>query len=139
MNRIPPAKWLVFFWSVAVWGVISAWPALTADPLVLTAKDSGRTLNLSVGERLVVNLNLGPGQHLISPAFNPEVLTLIGQSLQSMTTPKGASTRVVYEFAVQQAGQTDLVVAVKGAQSATGQEKPFFKVKIIAAGGGARI
>jgi hypothetical protein len=111
-----------------------------AEPLVLTAKDSGRTLNLRVGQRLVVDLKLGPGQQHIAPEFNPEVLTLVGQSLQSMTGPQGASSRIVYEFVVQQAGQTDLVVAVKGSGNREGQSKPLLKVKIVASGGdGTRI
>ncbi|MGQ9687472.1 MAG: hypothetical protein ACUVXF_01595 [Desulfobaccales bacterium] len=138
MKRLPRSNWLVFLWLAALWGAVSTGWAATGSA-VLTAKDSGRTLTLRVGERVVVDLNLGPGQHLISPEFDPEVLALIGQSLQSITTAKGASSRVVYEFVVQQAGQTDLVVAVTGTPSEARQAKPLLKVKIIAASGGATV
>ncbi|MFZ2089968.1 MAG: hypothetical protein WAU47_15475 [Desulfobaccales bacterium] len=106
------------------------------QPLILTQKDSGRTLNLTVGQMLVVDLTLGAGHHVVAPEFNPEVLTLAGQSLQSFSGPQGSSSRVVYEFFVRQGGQTDLVIGVKGSGNGKAEPKPLLKVKIVASGGG---
>ena len=117
---------------------VSSWVA-GAKPLVLTEKDSGRTVNVTVGQSFVVDLRLGAGQHVIAPEFNQEVLALVGQSLQSTTGPQGASTRIIYQFVVQQGGQTDLVVDAKGSGKEKDTSKPLLKIKIVASGGGETI
>jgi hypothetical protein len=91
-----------------------------------------------VGQRLVVDLSFGAGHRVITPEFNPKVLTLVGQSLQSTTGSQGASSRLIYDFLVQQGGQTDLSIAVKGSGK-EGQSKTLLKVKIVASGGGQSI
>jgi hypothetical protein len=110
-----------------------------SEPLVLTEKDSGRTVTVRVGQRLVVDLSFGAGQRVITPEFNPRILTLVGQSLQSTTGSQGASSRLIYEFLVQQGGQTDLSIAVKGSGKKEGQPKALLKVKIVASGAGQSI
>ncbi len=110
-----------------------------AGPLVLTKKDSGRTVTVEVGQRLVVDLRLEAGHHVVAPEFNPLILALIGQSLQSITGSQGASSRITYSFMVQQGGQTDLVITRKGSGKKTGQSKALFRVKIVASGGGQSI
>lgn len=110
--------------------------AWAGEPLVLTQKDSGKTLTLTVGQRFVVDLNLGSGHHVVAPEFDPWILTLVGQSMQSTSGPKGASSRVVYEFLVRQGGQTELVIATKGDGNQGGKSQPLLKVKIVASGGG---
>ena len=117
---------------------VSSWVA-GAKPLVLTEKDSGRTVNVTVGQSFVVDLHLGAGQHVIAPEFSQEVLVLVGQSLQSITGPQGASTRIVYQFVVQQGGQTDLVVDAKGSGKEKDTSKPLLKIKIVASGGGKSV
>jgi hypothetical protein len=114
-------------------------PAWAEKPLVLTQKDSGRTLTLTVGQRFAVDLNLGSGHHVVSPEFDPSILTLAGQSMQSISGPKGASSRVVYEFLVRQGGQTELVIASKGGGNQEGKSEPLLKVKIVATGGGRAV
>jgi hypothetical protein len=96
-------------------------------------------LTVAVGQRLVVDLRLEAGHHVVVPEFNPLILALIGQRLQSTTGPQGASSRIIYEFIVQQGGQTDLVIAVKGSGEKAGQSKALFKVKIVASGGGQSV
>jgi hypothetical protein len=113
--------------------------ARAAEPLVLTQKDSGRTLTLSAGQRFVVDLDLGAGHHVLAPEFDPSMLTLLGQSMQSTSGPKGASSRVVYQFMVRQAGRTELVIAAKGAGGKDGKAEPLLKVKIVATGGGRAV
>jgi hypothetical protein len=113
--------------------------AWAAEPLVLTQKDSGRTLTLPAGKSFVVDLNLGAGHHMVAPEFDPFVLTLVGQSVQSTSGPKGASSRVVYQFLVRQAGQTELVIATKGDGGKEGKPEPLLKVKIVATGGGRAV
>ena len=76
---------------------------------------------------------------MIAPEFSQEVLVLVGQSLQSITGPQGASTRIVYQFVVQQGGQTDLVVDAKGSGKEKDTSKPLLKIKIVASGGGETI
>jgi len=110
-----------------------------SKPLVLTEKDSGRTVNVPVGQSFMVDLHLGAGQHVIAPEFDQEILALVGQSLQSITGPKGASSRLIYQFLVQQGGQTDLVVDVKGSGKEKDTSKPLLKIKIVASGGGESI
>jgi hypothetical protein len=111
----------------------SAWGE---EPRVLTAKDSGRTLTLPAGQPLVVDLHLGAGQHVVAPDFDPFILTLAGQSIQSTSGPQGASSRVVYQFVVRQAGRTNLVISVRDSGNQAGKPEPIFKVKIVATGGG---
>ncbi len=113
--------------------------AWAAEPLVLTQKDSGRTLTLVAGQRFVVDLDLGEGHHVIAPEFDPAVLTLLGQSVQSTSGPKGSKSRVVYEFIVRQSGQTDLVIATRGAGGKEGKTEPLLKVTIRASGGGRAV
>jgi hypothetical protein len=114
--------------------VISAGLARAKEPLVLTQKDNGRTVTVAVGQGLKVELDLDAGQYVVVPEFDASILALVGQSLQSTTGPKGASSRVVYDFLVRQSGQTQLVIATKGKKSA-----PLLKVKIVATGGGQTI
>jgi hypothetical protein len=104
------------------------------EPLVLTQKDSGKTVTVAVGQGLRVELNLGAGQYAVAPEFDPSILALVGQSLQSTSGPKGSSSRVVYDFIVRQSGQTQLVIATK-----EGKSQPLLKVKIVATGGGRSI
>lgn len=126
---------MILGWLAAAW-LAAAAGAAGDGPLVLTPKDSGRTLNLRVGQRLVVDLELGAGHHQVAPAFNPEILTLVGQSVQSTTTPQGASSRIIFEFVVRQGGRTDLVVGAQGSENRQGESKPLLKVTIVATGGG---
>jgi len=123
------------FFLVAV-AVAAMGPAWGDEPRVLTPKDSGKTLTLAVGQQLVVDLDLGSGQYVLAPEFDPSVLALVGQSMQSTSGPKGASTRVVYEFVVQQSGATELVIAARGEGDKEGEKEPLLKVKIVATGGG---
>jgi hypothetical protein len=107
-----------------------------AAPLTLTRKDSGKTFTVSVGQRLVVDLSLGAGHYVVAPEFDPFILTLAGQSMQSTSGPQGASSRVVYEFLVRQSGQTELVIAARGQSNQEDKPTPLLKVKIVATGGG---
>lgn len=125
-------------WLVVVYA-ISAGVSWGEEPLVLTQKDSGKTVTVTVGQRLRVDLNLGPGHHVVAPEFDPSILALVGQSMQSTSGPKVASSRVVYEFLVRQGGQTDLVIAAKGDGNQEGKSEPLLKVKIVASGGGQTI
>ncbi|MFW6123242.1 MAG: hypothetical protein ACOC6L_03290 [Thermodesulfobacteriota bacterium] len=113
--------------------------AAWAKPLVLTAKDSGRTVTVGVGQSLVVDLELGGGQHVAAPEFDAAILNLVGQSLQSTTGPQGASSRIVYQFLVRRAGRTDLVIDLKNSGEKGARSKPLLKVKIVASGGGRTI
>jgi hypothetical protein len=121
--------------SLAMFAVLN-W---AAEPLILTQKDSGRTLTLSTGQLFIVDLNLGEGHHLIAPEFDPLVLTLVGQSMQSTSGPKGSTSRVVYQFMVRQAGQTELLIVAKGQGGKGDKPETFLKVKIVATGGGRAV
>lgn len=131
VNRV----WMLVWLGIPLWWAATG---LAAAPLVLTAKDSGKTLTVAVGQRLTVDLKLTKEQQVVAPEFDPFVLTLLGQSLQSSFGTEGTSTRVVYEFVVRQAGRTDLVISVTEATK-KGQAQPLLKVKIVAGGGGEMI
>jgi hypothetical protein len=120
---------------VVILGALCAGLAWAQEPLVLTQKDSGKTVTVAVGQGLEVDLNLGAGQYVVTPEFDPTILALVGQSTQSTSGPKGSSSRVVYEFIVRQSGQTQLVIATQAGKSAP----PLLKVKIVATGGGRSI
>ena len=123
-------------WLAVLACAATAW---AAGPVVLTAKDSGKTLNLPVGQRLVVDLHLGAGQYVVAPEFDPSILALVGQTMQSTSGSQGTSSRVVYEFVVRQGGRTELVIAAKGSGNKEGQKEPLLKVKIVGTGGGVGI
>lgn len=110
-----------------------------AGSLVLTEKDSGKTFTVAVGQMMRVELRLGAGQHVVAPEFDPMVLILVGQSLQSTSGPQGASSRVVYDFFVRQGGSTDLMISSQGSGKEEGRPKTLLKVKIVATGGGLAI
>jgi hypothetical protein len=121
----------VLIWLLAVQAAAAA--------LVLTQKDSGRTVTVAVGQGLKVDLNLGGGNNVVAPEFDPVVLTLVGQSMQSVIGPQGSSARIVFDFVVRQAGQTHLVITAKGAGGQEGKPEPLLKVKIVATGGGQAV
>lgn len=113
------------------------WGALgekAPKPLVLTARDHGRTVSVPVGQQLTVDLQLKEGRQVVTPEYDPQVLALLGQSLQSAFGPQGASSRVVYQFVVLKAGATDLVISAKTSNTPD-QGEPLLKVRIVARGG----
>lgn len=114
-----------------VWAALAGEPA---KPLVLTARDHGRTVSVAVGQQLTVDLQLTEGQQVVAPEFDPQVLALVGQSLQSSYGPAGASSRVVYQFVVRKPGATDLVISSKTLKTPEPGE-PLLKVRIVAGGG----
>lgn len=116
--------------------LLAAGLAWAAGPLTLTQKDSGKTFTVVVGQRLVVDLSLGAGHYVVAPEFDPFILTLAGQSMQSTSGPQGASSRVVYEFLVRQSGRTELVIAARGSGNQGDKPAPLLKVMIVATGGG---
>jgi hypothetical protein len=104
-------------------------------PLVITAKDFGKTLPVTVGQRLTVDLRLTGDDAVAAPEFDPFILTLLGQTLQSSSGPQGSSVRVKYEFEVRKAGQTDLIIPVKAAGERASRAKPLLKIHLVVAPG----
>ena len=130
-------KWvIVLIWLGLMLWTVQAGLAAAPKPIVIKEKDSGKTFTVQVGQRLVVDLSLEGGQQVVTPEFNPQILAMVGQSLQSSLGAKGAVARVVFQFIVRQGGQTDLVVAVKRSEEKPGKPKELLKVKIVASGGG---
>lgn len=115
--------------------LLGAAAGLAAASLVITAQDSGKTFTVQVGQRLTVNLSLTGDSQVVAPEFNPEVLTILGQSLESSFGPQGSAVRVSYELVVLKEGQTDLVIGVKSPKDKSGRGKPYLKVKIVAGRG----
>lgn len=104
-------------------------------PLVITAKDSGKTLRVEVGQRLTVHLRLEGNNAVAAPEFDPFILTLLGQTLQSYSGPQGSSVRVKYQFEVRNAGETDLIIPVKAFGDRSSRAKPLLKIHLIVAPG----
>jgi len=115
-----------------LWGAGTGWTGagVQPSPLVITAQDSGKTLTVSVGQRLTVDLKLAGNVAVAAPEFDPFILTLRGQSLQSTSTPQGSSVRLKYEFEAQKAGETDLVIPVKTSRG-SGRGKPLLKIHLV--------
>jgi hypothetical protein len=101
--------------------------------LILTPKDNGRTIRVDLGQTFTVQLDLSGDSHVVAPEFNPMVLTIVGQSLQSTSGPQGSRVRVVYTFAAHKEGQTDVVISVKRGPS--GAVRPLLRVNILVGGG----
>ncbi len=129
-----PKKATLFFLIILLSTALG--PAWGDEPRILTPQDSGKTLTMPVGKRLVVELSLGAGQYVLAPEFDASILALMGQSIESTSGSKGSSSRVIYEFLVRQGGETELVISAKGEGSKGGQSEPLLKVKILAIGGG---
>lgn len=114
-------------------------PVSAADagpaPLVITAKDSGKTLAVKVGQRLTVDLSLAEDEAVAAPEFDPFILTLLRQTLQSASGAQGSAVRVKYEFEVRKAGETDLIIPVKGSGGRTSRAKPLLKIHLAVAPG----
>jgi hypothetical protein len=106
-----------------------------ATPLVITTKDSGKTLPVEVGQRLSVDLKLQGGDVVVTPEFDPFILTLLGQALQSSSGPHGSSVRVKYEFEVRKTGETDLTISVKASGDRSSRAKPLLKIHLVVAPG----
>ncbi len=134
MKKTQGANWLLLWWLAVIWTTTSA-ASTQGGPLVLTAKDSGRSVDVKVGQSLTVDLDLGAGQHVVTPEFNSEVLTLVGQSLQSMSGPQGTRSRLTYQFLVRREGRTELTIAARGQKIKGKDPGPLFKVTIVAGGG----
>jgi hypothetical protein len=104
-----------------------------SPPIVITAKDSGKTLPVKVGQRLTVDLRLEGDDAVAAPEFDPFILTLLGQTLQSSSGPQGSSVRVKYEFEVRKVGQTDLIIPVKASGERSSRAKPLLKLHLVVA------
>jgi len=133
------SKAMVIVWLGVMLGTVQAGVATLEKPLVIKEKDSGKTFTVRVGQRFVVDLTLKGSHQVVAPEFNPSVLALVGQSLQSSVTNQGARARVIYDFVVREAGQTDLVIAVKVSGEQSEKPQALLKVKIVASGGGQRV
>jgi len=107
-------------------------PVQAAGPLTITEKDTGRTFTVTVGQKLVVDLrNPGSGGYdVLAPEYDTQILKLLGQRRQPRKDPRwmGDFGRVVFEFEVLKAGQTDLVVPIK--RSWEKQREDYLKAKI---------
>lgn len=110
------------------------WAAEAPEPLMLTAKDNGRTVSVAVGQSFTVALQLTGGQQVLTPEYDPQILALQGQSLQTAIGPEGTVSQVAYQFVVLKVGTTDLVIGRKTGRSAE-PGKPYLKVRIVAGTG----
>lgn len=127
------------FWSVSriltillgLLIVMSSGLALAA-PLVLTEKDSGKTINVKLGQRFTVNLILKDEAEMVAPEFDLWILSLLGQTMKSTSGKQGSSAQVSYNFQVRKVGQTYLVIPVKISKDNTGRNQDLLKVKIVA-------
>jgi len=104
-------------------------------PLVITAKDSGKTLRVQVGQRLTVDLKLEGDYAVEAPEFDPFILALLGQTIQSTSGSRGASMQVKYEFEVRKAGETELIIPVRASSERSNQVKPILKIHLVIAPG----
>jgi len=100
-------------------------------PLTLTGQDSGKTVTLTPGQRLTVDLKLAGNVAVVAPEFDLAILILRVQNLQSTSTPQGSSVKLKYEFEARKAGETDLVIPAKTSQERSGPGKPLFKIHVV--------
>lgn len=122
---------LVYLWLLFQ----GAQASVASSPLIITAKDSGKTLSVKVGQRLTVDLRLEGNDVVVAPEFDPVKLILLGQSLQSSSGPQGSSVRVRYEFEVRKSGETDLIIPVKASGERSSLAKPLLKIHLVVATG----
>uniref|UniRef100_A0A7V4LD95 Uncharacterized protein n=1 Tax=Desulfobacca acetoxidans TaxID=60893 RepID=A0A7V4LD95_9BACT len=121
-------------WALSLLGWAAA--AFPQDqPLVITPKDNGRTITVSLGQPFTVELDLSGDSHVLAPEFDPLVLSIVGQSLTSTSTPQGSRVKVMYSLVALKEGQTDLVISVQRGTGGTGAPRILLKVKILTGGG----
>jgi inhibitor of cysteine peptidase len=83
--------------------------------LTLTEKDSGRTVTLQVGEKLLLNLrNPGDGGYnVLPPVFDAAILTFLSRRDLPPSRPRpGDFGRLAFTWQARQPGETDLTVNI---------------------------
>jgi len=116
MINITPKKAL----ALGILMAVLLWPltlqASTCD-LVITKKENGRTIQVSVGQKITVNLRDpgGGGYNFLTPEHDQGILKMVKERHLPRAEPPrlGDFGRQVYEFKAVKEGQTTLVVPIK--------------------------
>ena len=103
-------------------GLLAAWPPAAtpagSGPQILEEKDRGRTIDLQVGQTLILNLrNPGSGGYNTNPPlFNAAILELVDQKKlppEPQARPRaGDFGQLHYEWQAKEKGQTDIIINI---------------------------
>ena len=112
----------VLWISIVLFGLLAALPPVASSggsgPQILEEKDRGKTVDLKVGEKLILKLrNPASGGYTVNPPiFAAAVLELTAQKdipPEPQARPRaGDSGRLFYEWQAKAAGETEIVINI---------------------------
>jgi len=109
-------KFLTRVWLICLLVLALSLPSpLQADHRTLTEIDSGQTVTLQVGEKLVLSLrNPGSGGYdVLSPVFDDQVLTLLSRrDIPPNRTRPGWFGRIEFTWEARRPGETGVTVNI---------------------------
>ncbi|MDD2904357.1 MAG: protease inhibitor I42 family protein [Syntrophales bacterium] len=118
---------------LAAWTVAA--DAAGPGPLTLHEKDRGRTIDLQVGQKLILYLRnpASGGYHTLPPIFNTAILKLLDQkklSPKPQQPPRaGDFGQLYYEWQALAKGQTGIIINIKRPWEKKPPEE-FWRVKV---------
>ncbi len=101
--------------------------------LSLTEADTGRTVTLKVGEKLLLNLrNPGSGGYnVLPPVYDGELLTLLSRREVPPTKTKlGFFGRIEFVWQARQAGDTEVTINIARPWEKNTPPQQFFKIRV---------
>jgi predicted secreted protein len=113
----------IWWASIILAGLLAAWP-LAATPAgpglqILKEKDRGRTIELQVGQKLILNLRnpASGGYNTNPPLFNKAILELLDQKKlppEPHARPRvGDFGQFHYEWQAKEKGETEIIINIQ--------------------------
>lgn len=130
--RVAPLLWVCF---VAVALILPGSPiqAASSNTLTLTEKDSGRTVTLKVGEKLLLNLrNPGSGGYnVLPPAFDAEILAFLHRrDIPPTQSMPGNFGRIEFAWEARKPGDTEVAVNIARPWEKDKPPEQFVKIRV---------
>jgi len=131
LRPLMPPLFLAGFLAVLIFQAVSVRVA-PAD-VTLTEMDSGRTVTMKVGERLLLNLrNPGAGGYnVLPPVFNTAILTFLSRRDLPPKQPRtGDFGRLEFTWQARQPGETEVTVNIARPWEKTKAPEQYVKIRV---------